>query len=154
MLYGVIVARPFIKATQEILATMAGMDSAAGDPFVKKNDIAKGDISAIVRVTGDKTGTIAVSFSRSCALALVKGVLGDDIQDAQQDTQDAVGEVANMISGQARAALVNMGLDLKGSTPTVIVGKGHVIRHISASPTIAIPFTTNYGEFTVEFCWD
>ena len=153
MLDGVIVARPFIKAAQEILATMAGMDSAADAPFVKKNDIAKGDISAIMRVTGDKTGTIAVSFSRSCALALVKGILGNDIQDAQQDTQDAVGEVANMISGQARAALANMGLDLKGSTPSVIVGEGHVIRHISAGPTIAIPFTTDHGEFTVEFCW-
>ena len=153
MLDGAIVARPFIKATQEILAVMAGMDSAAGAPFVKKNNIAKGGISAIVRVTGDKTGTIAVSFSHSCAQALAKGMLGDDIQDIQHDTQDAVGEVANMISGQGRAALVNMGLNLKGSPPTVIVGEGHAIRHISAGPTIAIPFTTDHGEFTVEFCW-
>lgn len=150
---GVVIARPFIKATQEILETMAGMSSKAGTPFVKKNNVAKGDVSAIVGVTGDKTGTIAVSFTRSCALALVKGMLGDDIQDILQDTQDAVGEVTNMVSGQARASLAEMGLMLQGSTPTVIVGEGHIIRHISANPVVAIPFTTESGEFTVEFCF-
>lgn len=153
MLDGVMIARPFIKATQDILSTMAGLPSTAGKPFVKKSNVAKGDVSAIVGVTGDKTGTIAVSFTRSCALALVKGMLGDDIQDILQDTQDAVGEVTNMVSGQARAALVEMGLTLQGSTPTVIVGEGHLIRHISANPVVAIPFTTPHGDFTVEFCF-
>lgn len=146
-------ARPFIKATQDILVTMAGMRASAGTPFVKKTKAVKGDVSAIIGVTGDRTGTIAVSFTRSCALALVKGMLGEDIQDILQDTQDAVGEVSNMISGQARASLADMGLTLQGSTPTVIMGEGHLIRHISANPIVAIPFSTRHGEFTVEFCF-
>ena len=153
MLDGVMIARPFIRATVAILSTMAGLEATAGAPFVKKNNEAKGDVSAIVGVTGDKTGTIALSFTRPCALALIKGMLGDDIADILQDTQDAVGEVTNMVSGQARAALADMGLTLQGSTPTVIVGEGHMIRHISSNPVVAIPFTTKHGEFTVEFCF-
>ena len=78
----------------------------------------------------------------------------DDIQDVLQDTQDAVGEVTNMVSGQARAGLTEMGLTLQGSTPTVIVGTSHSIRHISAGPVIAIPFTSAAGNFTVEFCFE
>lgn len=153
MLDGVEIAKPFVKATVEILSTMANMEAKAGKPYVKKSHVAKGDVSAIVGVTGDKTGTIAVSFSRSCAIALVKGMLGDDIQDILQDTQDAVGEVTNMVSGQARAHLAEMGFSLQGSTPTVIVGDNHLIRHISAQPVVAIPFGTSHGEFTVEFCF-
>lgn len=153
MLDGVAVAKPFIKATLDILSTMAGMTATAGKPYVKKGPTAKGDVSAIVGVTGDKTGTIAVSFSRRCAVALVRGMLGDDVQNVMQDTQDAVGEVANMVSGQARAALAEQGIVMQGSTPTVIMGDGHLIRHMSANPVVAIPFTSEHGEFTVEFCF-
>lgn len=150
---GAAIAKPFIKATIDILGTMAGIQATAGAPYVKKSHVAKGDVSAIVGVTGDKTGTIAVSFTRPCAIALVKGMLGDDIQDILQDTQDAVGEVTNMVSGQARAKLAEMDITLQGSTPTVVVGDGHIIRHISANPVVAIPFTTSSGDFTVEFCF-
>jgi chemotaxis protein CheX len=150
---GTVLARPFVRATIDILATMAGMAARAGQPFVKQGHEARGDVSAVVGVTGDKIGTVAVSFSRSCALALVKGMLGEDIQDILEDTQDAVGEIANMISGHARASLSELGVNLQGSTPTVIVGEGHIIRHISSNPVVAIPFSTDAGEFTVEFCF-
>lgn len=153
MLDGVAIAKPFVRATCDILLTMAGIEAKAGTPYVKKTNVAKGDVSAIVGVTGDMNGSISVSFSRPCAVALVKGMLGDDIQDVLQDTQDAVGEVTNMVSGQARAALVEKGITLQGSTPTVIVGDGHLIRHFSTSPVVAIPFSTESGDFTVEFCF-
>ena len=153
MMEGIAVAKPFIKATLDILKTMAGLAATPGKPYVKKSHLAVGDVSAIVGVTGDKVGTIAVSFTKSCAIALVKGMLGDDIHDLMQDVQDAVGEVANMVSGQARAALSENGIALQGSTPTVILGDGHIIRHISSNPVVAIPFATEYGEFTVEFCF-
>jgi chemotaxis protein CheX len=146
------IAKAFIKATTEILSTMAGLEAVPGVPYVKKSAKAKGDVSAIVGVTGPKRGTIAVSFTQACAIALVKGMLGDDIQDIMQDTQDAVGEVANMVSGQARAALSAHGLSLQGATPTVIIGKDHIVSHTTTSPIMAIPFTPPAGEFTVEFC--
>ncbi len=151
---GIEVARPFIKAVVDVLRTMAGIDAVVGKPYTKNDNSAAGDVSAIVGVTGDKKGSISVTFTRSCAIALVKGMLGDDIQDVLQDTQDAVGEVTNMVSGQARAGLVDLGITLQGSTPTVIVGAGHTIRHISACTVIAIPFTTPHGNFTVEFCFE
>ncbi|MDL2316784.1 chemotaxis protein CheX [Desulfovibrio sp. OttesenSCG-928-A18] len=153
MIDGIAIAKPFVKATLDILSTMACMSASAGKPYVKKNNVAKGDVSAIVGVTGDLNGSISVSFSRNCAIALVRGMLGDDIQDVLQDTQDAVGEVTNMVSGQARAALVEKGITLQGSTPTVIVGDGHLIRHFSSNPVVAIPFNTEHGDFTVEFCF-
>ncbi|MDR2161200.1 MAG: chemotaxis protein CheX [Desulfovibrio sp.] len=154
MLSNLEIARPFVTSTVEILSTMAGITASAGDPYVKKASEAAGDISAIVGVTGDRNGSIAVSFSKPCALALVKGMLGEDIGDILQDTQDAVGEMTNIVSGRARAGLQSIGLTLSGSTPTVIVGDGHTIRHISQSPVIAIPFTTPWGGFTVEFCFE
>ncbi|RLB20127.1 MAG: chemotaxis protein CheX, partial [Deltaproteobacteria bacterium] len=65
---------------------------------------------------------------------------------------DAVGEIANMISGQARQKLEVMGRILHGSIPSVIVGKNHQIRHITSHPVIAVPFETENGGFTIEIC--
>ena len=146
------IAKHFVKATCTILSTMAGITAAPGRPYVKKNAEATGDISAIIGVTGVRNGTISVSFTTESATSLVVGMLGEDVEDINQDMQDAVGEVANMVSGQARASIAEQGLVLQGSTPSVVVGKNHVIHHITKAVVMAIPFTTPGGEFTVEFC--
>ncbi|MDR2124822.1 MAG: chemotaxis protein CheX [Desulfovibrio sp.] len=146
-------AKDFIRATLDVLKTMAFLEAKAGTPYVKKDRTAEGDVSAIIGVTGDRTGTISVSFSRACALALVRGMLGDSVEDIVQDTRDAVGELANMVSGQARASLAARGIVMQGSTPSVIMGVGHHISHQSGRPVMAIPFSAESGEFTVEFCF-
>ena len=146
------IAKPFITAVTTVLSTMAGVMPVTGKPYVKKNLKACGDISAIVGITGAHRGTISLTFSRPCAIFLVKAMLGDDIEDVIQDTSDAVGEITNMVSGQARAGLAEMGIVLQGSTPSIILGDGHVLSHVSSSPVIAIPFSTSAGNFTLEFC--
>ena len=149
---GVEIAKPFIAAVTMVLSTMAGVTPTPGKPYVKKNLKACGDISAVVGITGAHRGTVSLTFTRSCAVYLVKAMLGDDIADIIQDTCDAVGEITNMVSGQARAGLAEMGIVLQGSTPSIIMGDNHTLSHVSASPVIAIPFSTQAGDFTLEFC--
>ena len=149
---GIEIAKPFITAVTTVLSTMAGVTPTVGKPYVKKNLKACGDISAIVGITGAHRGTISLTFSRSCAVHLVKAMLGDDISDIIQDTSDAVGEITNMVSGQARAGLVEMGIVLQGSTPSIILGDSHTLSHVSSSPIIAVPFSTDAENFTLEFC--
>lgn len=145
-------AKPFIKATKTVLASMAALEVAAEAPYVKKDNIARGDISAVIGITGDLRGTFSISFDKPTAVYVVKQMLGDAIENILQDVQDAVGEISNMISGQARVGLAEMGVKLQGSTPTVIMGDGHTIAHMSSTKPIAIPFNTQAGTFTVEFC--
>ena len=147
-------AIPFIKATRHVLSTMASVDPLPGKPFVKKNKAASGDVSAVVGLTGDKHGSISLTFSKKCAIAIVKNMLGDDIQDIIKDAKDAVGEITNMISGQARVGLANMGITMMGSTPTIIFGENHYISHMTNAPVVVIAFSTEHGDFTVEFCFE
>lgn len=147
-------AKPFIKAAVDVLSTMASITPQVGKPYVKKNNLAAGDVSGMVGITGEKNGSVSLSFSKGCAVALVKNMLGEEIEDIMQDVKDAVGELTNMISGQARAGLAEKGLVFQGSTPTVVMGDGHTISHMAKSPIMAIPFTTPNGEFTIEFCFE
>lgn len=150
----VTIAKHFIKATKDILSTMAGLSAQEGKPFVKKDHPQDGDISAVIGVTGTRKGTISVSFRRDAAMLLLQGMLGDDIQNVDDDMEDVVGEISNMISGQTRASLVAVGLALQGSTPTIVTGEGHSIHHTASGQPIAIPFSLGACSFTVEFCFD
>ena len=148
-------AKPFVKAAQDVIGTMAFITPRAGKPFVKKNSIATGDVTGLVGLTGEnKRGSVSIFFTKACAVAMVKNMLGDDIQDIMQDVKDAVGEITNIISGQARAGLAEKGLVFAGSTPTVIMGDNHSITHMAKSPIMAIPFETDAGTFTIEFCFE
>ena len=143
-------AKPFVTATVDVLSMMAMVTPTAGKPYVKKDMVAKGDISGIIGLTGDSRGIVSVSFKKDCAVSIVKNMLGGDIQDILTDVQDAVGEITNMISGQARRILAEGGTTLQSGTPTVIMGKSHTISHVSSSPIMAIPFDTEFGQFTIE----
>lgn len=147
-------AKPFIKAAVDVLSTMAFITPKVGRPYVKKNAVAVGDVTGLVGITGDKSGSVSMSFSKKCAVAIVKNMLGDEIEDIMQDVKDAVGELTNMISGQARAGLAEKGLVFQGSTPSVIMGDNHTISHMAKSPIMAIPFSTDFGDFTIEFCFE
>lgn len=143
-------AKPFVKATIDVLSTMAMITPTPGKPYVKQSNVACGDVSGVIGITGKKNGTISVTFTKPCAIAIVKGMLGGDIQDIAQDVRDAVGELTNMISGQARRGLSEMGHVYQAATPSVVMGANHTIAHVSGGPVMAVPFTTEHGEFTVE----
>jgi chemotaxis protein CheX len=81
-------------------------------------------------------------------------MFGEEMKELNEEIKDAVGEIANMISGQARQKLEKMGRNLKAAIPTVIMGKNHSVTHITSSPIIAIPFSTDDGEFTIEVCME
>lgn len=147
-------AKPFIKAAVDVLSTMAFIQPKVGKPYVKKNNTAVGDVTGLVGLTGEKNGSVSMSFDKKCAVSIVKNMLGDEIDDIMQDVKDAVGELTNMISGQARAGLAERGLVFEGSTPSVIMGDGHTISHVAKTPIMAIPFLTEHGGFTIEFCFE
>lgn len=148
------IAKPFVSATVGVLSMMAMISPKAGKPYVKRDSLAKGDVSAVVGITGAKNGTISLSFEKSCAVAIVKNMLGDAVTDIVSDVRDAVGEITNMVSGQARSGLAEMGMVFQAGTPTVIMGDNHVISHISSGPIMAIPFETEHGGFTLEFSFE
>ncbi len=145
---------PFINATINVLETMAFVKVTAGTPYGKKDDTAVGDVTGVLGLTGVAHGTIAVTFEEKCILKVVSNMFGEEMESLNEDIADAVGELTNMISGQARRELDEIGKVFKAAIPSVITGKNHTIRHYSDGPKIAIPFKTDGGEFTIEVCFD
>ena len=145
---------PFINATITVLETMAFMSINADKPYLKNNNVAVGDVSGVLGLTGVANGTISVTFEEKCILAIVSNMFGETMTELNNEIADAVGELTNMISGQARRELEEMGKIFKAAIPSVITGRNHSIIHYTDGPKIAIPFGTDNGNFTIEVCFE
>lgn len=145
---------PFIESTLYVLKTLASTSVNSGKPYLKEGPVAKGDVSGVIGLIGEVKGTVSVSFEEASILPIVSNMFGEKQTELNDEIVDAVGEIANMISGQARQKLELLGRNLKAAIPTVIIGKNHTISHITNQKIIAIPFRTENGEFTIEVSFE
>jgi chemotaxis protein CheX len=146
------IINPFLNATLNVLETMAFVKAEAAKPYLKKDNVAQGDVSGIVGITGAAKGTVSITFDEFSILKIVSNMFGEEMQEINPEISDAVGELTNMISGQARQEIEKTGKILHGAIPTVVTGKNHKLISMTKGPKIAIPFKTDAGNFTVEVC--
>ncbi len=144
------IINPFLAAAMHVLQTMAQVDAKPGKPFLKKDDLAIGDVSAIIGITGAAQGSMALIFTEQCIKDIASNLLGEPFTELNHEVRDAVGELTNMICGDARRRLAEDGFILQAGIPTLVEGKGHMIKHIADGPCLAVPFETSQGGFMVE----
>jgi chemotaxis protein CheX len=146
----------FVDATTTVLDTMAMTKATPGTPFVKQQAVAQGDITGVIGFSnpkGKSKGTMSLTLTNAAVLGIVSAMLYEEQPEINDAVVDAVGELTNMISGQARKGLVAMGMVFEGAIPSVITGEGHTIRHVSTNAILAIPFETTHGPLIVEVCF-
>jgi chemotaxis protein CheX len=93
---------PFIESTIYVLETVSSIKVGAGKPYLKKDAFAKGDVSSVIGLTGDVNGSISITFQEICILYIVSKMFNENIMELNDDVKDAVEEISNMVSGQAR----------------------------------------------------
>jgi chemotaxis protein CheX len=81
---------PFLEGTISVLKTMAFIEPKPGKPYLKKDALARGDVSGIIGLTGTVTGSMALSFSEKSILKIVSNMLGEEIKEINGDIKDAV----------------------------------------------------------------
>jgi chemotaxis protein CheX len=141
---------PFIKSLINAFKTMMNDEAKPGAPFLKKEPYPQCDVSGIIGLSGDAQGAIAICFNKVCALKVVSGMLGTEIKVVGPELTDGIGELANIIAGGAKQDLAQYNLHI--SLPNVVVGKDHMLTAMSGVPTLAVPFSSKFGDFIMEVC--
>ena len=150
------VVKKFSNSVVNVMGTMAMTETKTGRAFVKKDNTAKGDISGVIgfsSASGKSKGTMSLTFTEESVLGVIGNMLGEEFSEINDDVADAVGELTNMICGQARKGMAELGINYEGAIPSVVTGKNHSIRHVSSSAILAIPFETQFGPIFVEVCF-
>jgi chemotaxis protein CheX len=139
---------PFIMSTIETFKTMMKIDVVAQKPMLKRDSGLMYDISGIIGLSGNAQGSISLSFPKIVALKTVSAMVGAEIKIIGPDITDAIGEIVNIIAGNAKQNLTQFNLTI--SLPNVIVGKDHSVASPSGIATIVVPFTSAIGDFAME----
>jgi chemotaxis protein CheX len=139
---------PFIVSTVHTFKTMLSEDVTVGKPAVKALPFPTYDVSGIIGLSGDAQGSITMSFPKLTALKVVSKMMGMSIKVIGPELTDGIGEIANIVAGNAKQHLSNCNLSI--SLPNVVVGRSHVISAPSGSASIVVPFQSSLGDFAVE----
>jgi chemotaxis protein CheX len=140
---------PFIESTLRSLDMMAGIQAEKAGLELKEDLITTYDVSAIIGLTGETSGSIIISMPEPLACKIASNMLMEEVTRIDKNVEDAIGEIGNIVVGDARRALIQDGHQLNISIPTVVIGQGHKISRSGDVPCIAIPFTTDFGVFEV-----
>jgi chemotaxis protein CheX len=139
---------PFVSSTIETFKTMMKIDVVPQKPVLKKASGMSYDVSGIIGLSGTAQGSISLSFPKIVALKTVSAMIGQEIKIVGPDVTDGIGEIVNIIAGNAKQNLTKYSLNI--SLPNVIIGKDHSVTAPSGTPTIIVPFTSKIGDFAME----
>ncbi|TAN47258.1 MAG: chemotaxis protein CheX [Methylococcaceae bacterium] len=146
---------PFLNSLLNVLETMAQVKLQPQRPSLKKDDRAYGDISGLIGMVGTQiTGSFSVTFEEKLAFQIMANMLGEHPTCINEEVTDMVGEVTNMVTGGAKRILAEKGYEFEMATPMVVSGKDHTITHKSKGPKIMMPFTSEWGNASIEICFE
>ncbi|MBX2860948.1 MAG: chemotaxis protein CheX [Vampirovibrio sp.] len=147
----------FMNATTEVLGTMAQTEVNFKGAKAETDFKPTGDISSVIGITGQKgSGVVMLSFPINVASLIVSRLLGTtEAQVTSEDRCDGIGELANMISGNAKTKMSAGDEEpYKLSLPSVILGTGHSISgHPNNQPNLIMVFGVDEEDFTVQLCF-
>ena len=141
---------PFLQSTIRLFDLTFDINPQPGQPFlVAHSQKHRWEISGVMILTGSAIGIVAIRLSKYLSIKLLKksGVSFDSEEEREELTTEMVGELVNIIAGNAASHLSNY--NIKVSVPFVVQGENHSISWPQNVPIIGIPFTTTYGPFLV-----
>lgn len=147
--------KPFIDATVKVLETMAFTKPTVGETCLWDPQQAVSDVVGVIGLSSDDEtirGSMCIGFVEASIVQIVSNMFGEEFDTMNDEVKEAVGEIANMISGQARQALSAMDVKLQGSLPTIIAGKDMEIETPEKKPLVMVKFAVEKGPFELGVC--
>lgn len=112
-----------IEGAKEVFETMVFMDLA--ETTEPDQNVEGRALSGSITFKGSLEGCLAICCSIPCAQAIAANMLGIDTTEqlSEEDTCDAIGEIANMVLGSVKSRLLENVGNLEVSIPSVVSGR-------------------------------
>jgi chemotaxis protein CheX len=139
---------PFLRSLVNTFQTMLGCEARRGSIGLVEQGARHYPISGVIGLSGNAVGVVVINISEEVALRADSTLLMTEFTEVTDDVVDAVGELANVVAGQAKAELEEFNLSV--SLPSVIMGVNHEIRFTSGADAISVPYDTDFGPLRLE----
>lgn len=101
----------------------------------------KGNVSSIIGFVGPISGSMFINTTDAVACFMASRMLGETLTALDNQVLDGLSEIANIIAGQAKAALSSTEYKFdRISVPSVIVGNSYSISHYRGMTSMSVEF--------------
>jgi chemotaxis protein CheX len=140
--------QPFIDVCENVFREFVGMELKADRPyFAETSAVNDWDISAVIGLTGEARGAVVISMKKELAIKLTDAITGAKHTQLDDEVVDAIGEIVNIIAGNAKKGL-EAAFRLVISLPTIVDGHNHSVKWPnSQARIICIPFAVEEETF-------
>jgi len=139
---------PFVTSTFSVFSKMLSWKLVREGLSVGVNKHPEHEISGVIGLSGNATGTVVLSLDRDVAISATEAMLGERHAEINAEVIDTIGELTNMVAGAAKSQLEQLSMSV--SLPNVIVGRNHVIQFPSDTQRVCISFQTPSGPLSLE----
>lgn len=138
----------FYKATQDVFGLMLDLEVEKDNLKVVEDMVSSKEANVVLGVTGNLKGTILFSFTKDMALEMVKIMSGMDMKEIDSFVSSALGEIANIIGGNALTILTSHDLICDIAPPQINIGEYRSIS-MANKKALLLTLNTQIGEFDI-----
>ncbi|MBI3621225.1 MAG: chemotaxis protein CheX [Nitrospirae bacterium] len=138
----------FIEPAIHVLERMAGIHARVGQSRRQGDPVQPAAVVVMIGIRGDMTGTILFRFPRDLACRLVSNLTKDErsIDEIDARVKDALGELANIIAGNATGNLARLGIHAVPTPPVIVMGADIKLVFPDIPQLLVVPLITQLGE--------
>ena len=107
------------------------------------------DITAVIGVTGKLRGSVLYEMNRETALSVASKMVGEPVDTLDEMSMSALGELANMITGNAATLLTQAGYTCDISPPVMLEPRGVAITSQANGTQIKVTFRSPMGDLNI-----
>ncbi|MBN1498537.1 MAG: chemotaxis protein CheX [Spirochaetes bacterium] len=137
---------PFLEAASAVFKQIINVDLRRGKMIIKENPEPSHDVAIIIGITGSINGEVVYSMGYNMVTKIAE-ILAPGMTESQvkAEYKDIVGELANMITGNAMNLFAYSGKQIDITTPTVVNGQDFTITLVKQT-TLAINLYSPMGQ--------
>ena len=119
---------PFLKAASSVFKSIVGVDLRRGKLVVKKQPVPSHEVAIILGISGGIQGVVVYSVSMNMVYKIADILTpGLSKEQINAEYKDIMGEIANMVTGNAMNLFTTLDKEVHVTTPTVVNSKDFAI---------------------------
>ncbi len=139
---------PFLESAYGFIQDVLNTEVNRGQLRLEQSKTTSGEINVAIGVTGDAEGIVIYCMSERTAKGVAAEMIGAPVPVFDSLAESAIGEMGNIITGQAATGLEAQGYKCRLSPPTLITGKGVMISTLDIE-RLVIPLELLLGRIEI-----
>ena len=139
---------PFVEAAFAVFEAEVGLTAKRGELSLQRSAATANDVTVLISMVGQARGVVLYGMSEQTAIKIVSKILGQPFAEFDSLAQSGIGELGNVITGQASQRLADAGFEVNISPPTLLQGKGTLISTLDFD-RLLVPLKTELGDIQI-----